>query len=166
MLLWFGGMSFVIVVLVFDSPGLDYRLVALGSIVPGVELLFGGPWVMHTLLFPVALMAIVMGLTRHRRLARRRWLGFPIGAFLYLVLEGAWRRTELFWWPAFGLTVPEDARPELKSLAVIVLLEVCGLVAIVWAVRRFRLDEPQRRSLLIHDGRLSRDLMYGSEPSC
>ena len=64
----------------FRSPALDYRLVMLGSILPIGEVVLGGPRLLHTLLFAVALLG-----RRHaappqkRRLVRRRLIGLPIG---------------------------------------------------------------------------------------
>ncbi len=166
MVFWFAGLSFLSVLLVFNSPALDYRMVMLGSVLPGLELLYGPPWFMHTLLFPVAVMTVVMVLTRNRRLVRRRWLGLPIGLFLYLVFEGAWRRTELFWWPAFGTDLSDAATPSLKPLGLVVVMEMVGLAALAWLTMRFRLTEPARRELFVREGRLSRDLMDGIEPTC
>ena len=78
MLIWFAVMSVVLTFLVFQSPAIDYRLVALGSLVPLAEVPFGAG-ALHSLLAPTVVLAIVMLLTRNRRLVRRQWLGLPIG---------------------------------------------------------------------------------------
>src|SRR5690606_33158628 len=96
---WFAAAAFTIVVLVFSSPAIDYRLVALGAVLPVGEAAFGGPFVLHTLVGSVALLTIVVLATRGRRLVARQLIGLPIGTFLHLVLDGTWARTELFWWP-------------------------------------------------------------------
>ena len=49
MVLWFVGGSILLVMLVFQSPAIDYRMVALGSVLPVGELVFGAPRVLHTL---------------------------------------------------------------------------------------------------------------------
>ncbi|WP_419917683.1 hypothetical protein [Candidatus Poriferisocius sp.] len=159
MFIWFLALSFVLVALVFDSPALDYRVVMLGSVLPLVELAAGGPWVLHTLLAPLLVLAAVMAVTRGHRLARRRWLGLPIGLFLYLVLDGAWLRTELFWWPARGVVVEAGELPELKPVAVLVALEVIGLVVGAWAVHRYGLADRKRWRLFLTQGRLDRARM-------
>jgi hypothetical protein len=163
---WFAGLSFVSVLLVFNSPALDYRLVMLGAVLPSIELIYGGPWFMHTLLCPVLVLAVVMAVTRNRRLVRRRWLGLPIGLFLSLVFEGAWRRTELFWWPAFGVDLADATTPSLVPLGLLVVMELVGLAALGWVAMRFRLADPERRHLFLREGRLGRDLLEGPEPSC
>ena len=86
MFFWFIGLSFAAVLIVFSSPALDYRLVMLGAVLPVAEGFVGGPWILHTLLAPVVVMAVVMLLTQNRRLVRRQWLGLPIGLFMYCLL--------------------------------------------------------------------------------
>ena len=164
MFFWFLALSFVLVALVFDSPALDYRMVMLGSVLPMVELLAGGPWALHTLLAPLAVLVVVMLVTRGRRLARRRWLGLPIGLFLYLVLDGAWLRTELFWWPVFGARVDGGDLPDFKPLAALVALELIGLAVGAWAVRRYGLANRERLRLFCTQGRLDRSQMGGARP--
>lgn len=159
MVLWFLGVGFVVVVLVFKSPALDYRLVALGTILPMIDLVPGVPDLLHTLLGAVVLLGMVMLLTRGHRLARRRWLGLPIGVFVHLVLSGAWTDTELFWWPAFGWEVPDPSLPVVGYGAMGVVLELIGAAALWWSWRQFKLDDPARRHELIHDGRLDRELV-------
>ena len=159
MLLWFVGVGCVAVVLVFKSPALDYRLVALGTVLPLIDLVPGVPPVLHSLLGAVALLAVVMAATRGRRLARRRWLGLPIGVFVHQVLGGAWLDEEVFWWPAFGTDLPDVALPTVSSVAVALVLDVLGAAALWWAWKQFRLDDPARRDDLIHHGRLDRELV-------
>lgn len=159
MFLWFIGVGFVAVVLVFKSPALDYRVVAAGSVLPLIDLVPGVPPVLHTLLGAVALLTATMVVTTGRRLARRRWLGLSIGAFVHLVLDGTWTRTELFWWPAFGLELPDVALPTFGRGVAGVLLELVGAAALVWSWRQFRLDDPARREMLVRHGRLDRELV-------
>ncbi|WP_419851428.1 hypothetical protein [Candidatus Poriferisocius sp.] len=159
MFFWFLALSFVLVALVFDSPALDYRMVMLGSLLPMVELLAGGPWALHTLLAPLVVLLAVMLATRGRRLARRRWLGLPIGLFLYLVLDGAWLRTDLFWWPVFGVDVANGGLPEFKPAGALIALELIGLAVGAWAVRRYGLTDRQRLRLFCTQGRLDRSQM-------
>lgn len=159
MLVWFVGVGFLAVVLVFKSPALDYRVVALGTLLPLVDVIPGVPPVLHTLLAAVALLALTMVATRGRRLARRRWLGLPIGVFVHLVLDGTWTHTELFWWPAFGLDLPDVALPTFGRGPAGLVLEVLGAAALWWSWRQFRLDDPVRRADLLAHGRLDRELV-------
>ncbi len=159
MILWFAGLSFLLVAWIFASPAIDYRLVVAGSVVPSIEPLVGGPWALHTLLAPVLAMGVVMVGFRGRRLRQRRWLGVPIGLFMHLVLDASWARTSLFWWPVFGWRADAGDLPSIPSPAVVVLLELAGLAACIWAVRRYRLDRPEERDLFLRQGRLSRQVM-------
>jgi hypothetical protein len=154
-ILWFVGLSVVLVWVVFQSPALDVRGVAAGALLPWLDALTGGPFVLHTLAGSVGLLTLVMLATRKRRLARRQWLGLPIGTFLHLVLDGTWARTELLWWPVLGEGAFDGRLPELdRGLVPALALEVGGVVALWWAWRAFALDDPSRRDELRTMGRL------------
>lgn len=160
MLLWFAGSSFLAVWLVFRDPAIDHRLVMVGALAPdAVDGVTGGPWAGHTLAASVALLGVIMAVTRHRRLRRRRWLALPIGTFLHLVFDGVWARTALFWWPVSGLGFGDDQLPSLSRGWLNVPLEVAGAAVLVWAWSRFALAEPERRRTFLRTGRLSRDLV-------
>jgi len=158
--LWFVGMAVVMVWLVFGDPALDYRLVAAGALLPDVV---DGPWggarLLHTLLFSAGLLVLVMLVTRHRRRARRRWLALPIGTFLHLVLDGMWTHTHTFWWPFFGATFSDGLPAFAHGPVVLALEEAVGAVALVWAWRRFGLEDPARRATFLRTGHLPRDLV-------
>ena len=160
MLFWFAACGVVAVALVFDSGGVDYRIVAVGSVLPLAENLTGSPWVLHTLAGSVVLLAAVMALTagRGRRLRRRRWIGLPIGTLVFLVASGAWSRTALFWWPlGGGGGVGRGSPPELdRSLAVIAAMELAGLAGLAWTAHRYGLSDPDRRRTFLYTGRLTR----------
>jgi hypothetical protein len=160
-LVWFAGMSLVLVWAVFRSPALDYRLVALGAVLPSFEgVVAGRPLVLHTLSGAVLGLVIVMAATRRHRLARRRWLGLPIGLFVHLVLDGVWSDTRLFWWPLTGWRFPPSDPAELaRSPLLTVAMELAGAVALVWWWRRWSLAEPDRRREFLHTGRVGRDLI-------
>jgi hypothetical protein len=162
MFLWFAGLSFVLVWLVFRSPGLDYRLVMLGSILPLGEWVLGGPWVLHTLLAPVALLMVVVLATQRRRLARRRLISLPIGMLMHLVLDGVWTRSEVFWWPFLGFDLGRGPLPELdRPVLVVVSMEVVGAAALAWCWVQFGLSDPVRRRLFLRTGHLDRDVARG-----
>jgi hypothetical protein len=154
MLLWYVGLSVVIVLLVFQSAGIDYRLVAVGSLLPlVVDLPARRLWFGHTLLASVALLALVMLFTIGRpRLVRRRLLCLPIGSFCGLALSAAWTNTEVFWWPFAGTTLPDAAL--LPAPGIVALEELAGLAAIAWVVYRCALTDSARRDELLHSGRL------------
>ena len=159
MLIWFAVVSVIVVAEVFRSPLVDYRLVALGALVPLVDVVIGRPTPLHTLAGPVAVMTAVMVTTVGRRLLRRRLLGVPIGMFLHLVLDGAWDRAELFWWPLFGFSLADEPVPESRLIGLRVVLELLGVVAAAVAYRRYGLADGDNRRLLIRSGHLNRAVL-------
>ncbi len=164
MLLWFAGGSIVVVWVVFRSPALDYRLVMAGAVLPAAEALSGHAWFFHTLLAPIVVMCVVMAATHGRRLMRRRWLCLPIGMFIHLLLDGVWTRSHLFWWPAFGFDFATSASLEVsRGIGVDLVLEVLGVVALVWGWKRFGLDDAKRRHKFLSTGQLDRSLVTGPE---
>jgi len=161
MFFWFIGLAFAAVLIVFSSPALDYRLVMLGAVLPVAEGLVGGPWVLHTLLAPVVVMTVVMLATQNRRLVRRQWLGFPIGLFMHLVLDGSWANAEVFWWPFLGVSdvLGGSAVPEFgRSAPVLIVMELVGL-GVLWFFAQ-RLDlAGEGRELFASKGQILRDRM-------
>ena len=153
MLLWYVGFSVFIVATIFKSSGIDYRLIALGSILPlVVDLGFGYRAYGHTLLFAVVLLAVTMiGTIGRPRLLRRRLLCLPIGVFCGLVLSGAFTNDELFWWPFFG-SFTHDAL--LPSTWVVVAEEIAGLVMCWFLVGQYDLYLPGPRRDFFRRGRL------------
>src|SRR3954468_19524541 len=156
MFFWFIGVGLVVVVAVFQSPGLDYRLVMVGSVVPLLDAVTGGRWLFHTLLASVAALVIVMLTTQRRRLVRRRWLAIPIGMFMHLVLDGAWTNTDVFWWPLFGTSFGDESLPEVSRGALSLLMEVAGLAALAYWYNRSGLRNNDARQHFLRTGRLPR----------
>lgn len=158
MLLWFAGLSVVLVWQVFRDPAIDYRLVIAGALLPdAIDAVAGRPAVAHTLVASVALLVVVMLATRGRRHLRRRLLAVPIGTFVHLVLDGMWTRTETFWWPLFGADFEGDGLPPFtRPLGVVLVQEILGLVALVWCWRQFALGDADRRARFLATGRLVR----------
>jgi hypothetical protein len=160
LLLWFAGLAFVAVWVVFRDPAIDHRLVIAGALLPDVvDGVTGGRGVAHTVLGSATVLAVVMLATRGRRRLRRQLLAVPIGMFLHLVLDGMWTDRDVFWWPVFGHHLGERPLPSVERGWANVPLEIAGLIALVWAWRRFRLAEPERRRRFLTTGRLSRDLV-------
>ncbi len=140
----------------FQSPGLDFRLIALGALLPVLlDLPFGAQSYAHTLLAAVVVLTVTMLATpgRGRRLLRRRVLGLPIGWFSGIVLSATWVHKEVFWWPAFGASRP--SAPLFGPWPVVVIEELLGVAAAWWTWSRFGLRDPARRHAFLHDGRLA-----------
>lgn len=157
MILWFAVLAPVIVAEVFQSPMADYRMVALGALLPLSEIVFGEPRLLHTMVVAMGLMGIVMVTTPKRRLLRRRLLGVPIGLLLHLVLDATWTEGAVLWWPAFGFGFPQGGMAAFnRPIEVGVLLDVLALAVGYWAYRRYDLDDPVNRQLMLRTGRLNR----------
>ena len=154
MLFWFAGLAVPAVAAIFASRALDYRLVLLGAVLPTLELVRSGSWVTSTLAFPTAVMLLVMIVGWGRRRMQRRWLGVPIGLFCHLILNGAWARPALFWWPLGGGRLGPAEAPGLRPLWAILAMEIVGAVALWWWWRRFGLNTPERRRVFWRTGRL------------
>lgn len=155
MLVWYVGASVVAVLVVFDSSGLDYRLVALGALAPLlIDLPLGHMAFGHTLLFGVALLTLTMvGTIGRSRLLRRRLLCLPIGVLAGLLLSGAFLHDEVFLWPFVG-----DGFGSVSlwpSLTIAVLAEGIGVACCGWIWSRCGLADRDRRSLLVRTGRLT-----------
>ncbi len=160
MILWFAVLAPVIVAEVFQSPMADYRVVALGALLPLSEIVFGGPRLLHTMAVAMGLMAVVMMATSRRRLLRRRLLGVPIGLLLHLVLDATWTDAAVLWWPAFGFGFPRGATAAFnRPIEVGLLLDGLALAVGYWAYRRYDLDDSANRQLLVRTGRLNRTAM-------
>ena len=153
-LIWFAVLAVLLVAIVFKSPGVDYRTVILGAVLPVAEGLTGGPKVLHSVVGAVIVLGLLMLATRRHRLLRRRLLGIPIGMMAHLVLDGAFMVTEVFWWPVAGTEFADQQIPEWSHLGVSLVLELVGIGVAVWAWRWFGLDDPGRRHRFLTDGRL------------
>lgn len=155
MIIWFAVVSAVIVAEVFQSPMVDYRIVAFGALVPLIDLVspVEVPF-LHSLLAPILALTAIMAATVGRRLLRRRLLGVPIGMFLHLVLDGSWSDQAMFWWPLFGSDV--GSAPEATNVALRLGLDVVGVAVAVVAYRRYGLAQAENRQLLWRRGHLQR----------
>jgi hypothetical protein len=155
MFLWFIGTAVVSVWYVFRDPRFDYRLLAVGAVLPDVVDLPDGHarWA-HSLTVAVGALIAVMLSTVGRKPLRRRLLGLPIGMLMHLVWDGAFASTSVFWWPFTGswgsVRVPSLQRGWLN-----VALEAAGALLLAWMWRRCQLSDPQHRSALIHHGHLT-----------
>ena len=156
MFCWYAAGTVVVIWNVFQTNGLDVRILALGGLLPVlVDLPVGHQAFGHTLLAPVAALTIVMLATvgRGRRLLRRRLLGLPIGWMCGVALAGSFVHQQIFWWPAFGTDF--DRVPIYPALPVACVLEAIGLLAAAWCWNRFGLRDPVRRADFWRHGRVA-----------
>lgn len=153
MLLWYTALSILIVAVVFRSTGLDYRLIALGALLPLlVDAPIGHRAFGHSLLFAVVLLVVVMTLTTGgSRLRRRRLLCLPIGVFVGLVLSGAFTQDQVFLWPFLGSAGDHALLPVWW---VVLIEELVGLVGWWWIVGLYDLYLESPRREFLRTGRL------------
>jgi hypothetical protein len=153
-LLWYVGLSVFGVATIFRSVGVDYRLVALGSMLPLLlDLPVGYRSFGYTLLFPVLLLAgVMLGTIGRPRLLRRRLLCLPIGVFAGLILAAAFTNQELFWWPFLGTSFPHESL--LPVWWVVAIEELIGLFVCWVLVGQYDLWLPGPRREFVRTGRL------------
>src|SRR3954453_2556826 len=154
MFLWFIGTAVISVWYVFRDPRFDYRLLAVGALVPDIIDLPGGQarWA-HSLTVAVGTLAAVMLVTVGRRPIRRLRLAVPIGMLLHLVFDGVFASTEVFWWPFAG-SWGDVQVPSLQRGRRHVVLEALGALVLWWMRRRWRLADTERRGRLVRHGLL------------
>ena len=155
MFFWYIGLSVFGVATIFRSVGIDYRLVAIGSLLPLLlDLPIGYRAYGYTLLFAVAMLTVVMlGTIGKPRLLRRRWLCLPIGVFAGIILSGAFTNQDLFWWPFLGTSFPHDAL--LPVWWVVFIEELVGLFVCWGLVGQYDLWLPGPREVFLRTGRLT-----------
>lgn len=155
MLLWFLGTSFLAVWFVFRDDKFDYRVLALGALLPDIiDIPTGGAWVMHSVVASVAVLAAVMAVARRGSVRRRRWLALPIGMMMHLVFDGAFNNTRIFWWPFAGTSFDGAQVPSLDRMAINVVLEIIGAVLLVWMWRTNEMSQRANRQRFMMSGRL------------
>jgi hypothetical protein len=151
--LWFAAPTVVAVFAVFRDPSLDYRLVALGALVPDVvDGTFARriAW-LHSVVVIVSLLGLVMVISIGRRTWRKRMIALSIGLFGHLILDGAWLNADAFWWPFTPLStkrIPLLDRP----VGMLVVQELVGLALASYFVRRCKLSVPARCRLFLRTG--------------
>ena len=160
MLFWFAGTSLLGMWFTFRDPVIDHRLIIFGALLPDlIDSVRGKQWIAHTLLFPVGILFLVMLLTFGRRASRRRLLALPIGLFWHLVFDASWTNPNIFWWPVAGISF-EDREILLVegTLGQIVLLELSGVLCLIWLFNRFGLSDAERRKKFVRTGRIDRSI--------
>jgi membrane-bound metal-dependent hydrolase YbcI (DUF457 family) len=134
--------------MVFRDPALSYGMVALGALLPdAVDLIVGGVGPGHSVVIGALALTGVMLATRGRRRLRRRLLGLPLGFLLHLVLDATWAADlDVLWWPAGGFDLQGRVPSFDRPAALLLVLEVLGILAGGWAWRAIRWSRQQRRS--------------------
>ena len=156
MFLWFCIPSIVGIALIFRSPFLDYRLLALGASLPLLETLAGFQWVLHTLFFGVFVLSSIMFFGKGNRKIQQKLLPIPVGLLTHLVLDGTWTEKEIFWWPVTGrdLMGVEVSRLEVSFLPIGIILETLGILIALWGWRKFELNKQVNLEAFVKRGHL------------
>ncbi len=154
MLCWYVGTALAAVWYVFRDPRFDVRLLVVGALLPELDALFGGARIMHTLVFSLALLTVVMVATAGRRPVRRLRLGLPIGTMLHRVFDGAWTNTHVFAWPLGGVDFQDARLPVVGRGCWNIPLELIGIALVVWFWRQAGLADEARRRDVLASGRL------------
>lgn len=156
MILWFCVPSVVGIALIFRSPFLDYRLLALGSVIPLLETIVGFQCLLHTLFFGVFVLLSIMLLGRGKRKIQQKLLPVPIGLLTHLILDGTWTKKDIFWWPFMGRDFMGTAanRLEFSFFPTAMILEMLGIVIAMWGWKKFELSESVNSSAFKKNGHL------------
>lgn len=158
MFFWFVTLSVLGVFLVFRDAELDYRLVAVGSILPdfvdGIMFRALGP--LHSVTAAVAFLSVVMLATKRGTVNRKRLLAVPIGVFAHLVLDGAWANTKGFWWPLAGWELSGPLPSFDRALVLILIQEVIGIAGGAYLYKRFGLRHQKLRQKFLSTGSIDK----------
>lgn len=156
---------------IFRDPKVDLRFLILGALLPDlVDMPIGtvvaadsfgtGELWMHTLLVPTVLaVAILLSTRRGRR--RRAWMALVVGVFFHILLDGMWTSAEVFLWPLFGAGFPRQPLPYWPNAWDRALadpwrwvLEVVGILYLLWLGKAASLGRPEARRRLLETGRI------------
>lgn len=177
MIFWHLGVTTLAVRYIYRDPAMDLRWVWVGALLPDLidkpigSVLFHSTFetdrlFAHAVVFPVVMLAVVVGLTR-RGLRRKAWVGLVVGALFHLVLDAAWADPEAFWWPFFGLEFPVRADSAIGPLVgrmltdpLIWVGEAAGAVYLGYLWRRY-LAAPGALRRFASDGRIPLPLRPG-----
>jgi membrane-bound metal-dependent hydrolase YbcI (DUF457 family) len=155
MLFWFIGTACIAVWYVFRDDRFDYRVLALGAILPDiVDVWSGGAWFMHSIVTSVIVLGVVMAVARRGTVRRRRWLALPIGLFMHLVFDGVFNNTTVFWWPLGGVDLGGANIPSFDRMGLNVVFEFAGLAMLAWLWRLNGLGSATKRAQFIRTGHL------------
>jgi hypothetical protein len=157
---WFATLAIAGVFLVFRDSAIDYRLIAVGALLPDPidAAVRQGIGPLHSVVTAVAVLIVVMLGTIGRRTLRRQILAIPIGLFAHLVLDNAWSTTNSFWWPFAG-SVGNRSLPVVdRGLVIVAIQEIVGLAVGAWLYKRFQLHRPALRKQFLKTGRIHRSI--------
>jgi hypothetical protein len=145
-LLWFIGVSWFAVWMVFRDPRFPFAVVAVGAVFPDVVgLAVGRAAPSHSaVVVSVAMLSSVLA-TIGRRNIRKVLIAGAIGSLLHIVFDFSVGDAEVFWWPASGVSLPDRPIPTLdRPLAVNLVLEGVGALLMWWVSVQRRATDANR----------------------
>ena len=154
MFIWFLVTAPIIVAMVFKTHRLDYRLIALGCLVPSVSWVIPQLGFVNTLLFHTVALGIVMGATTNARLVRRKWIGLPIGGLLRMIVDASWLEIDRLWWPISSTSITDLAGSTYPIIPLGLFLEFIGAALAIWGWQRFGFNEQPGRDGFLTSGNL------------
>jgi hypothetical protein len=156
MFFWFVATAIFSVRFVFQDPRFDYRLLVVGVLLPdAIDIWWGGARVLHTLLFSVALLVVIMLTTQNKKVIRKRTLPLAIGTFMHLIYDGAFAATKVFWWPFGGVSFGDAELPVSQRMGLNIAMEIFGVIMLVVLVRQCGFANAERRRDFLRTGVLS-----------
>ena len=156
MFFWFVATAIFSVRFVFQDPRFDYRLLVVGVLLPdAIDIWWGGARVLHTLLFSVSLLVVIMLTTQNKKVLRKRTLPLAIGTFMHLIFDGAFTATKVFWWPFGGVSFGDAELPVAQRMGLNIAMEIVGVILLVVLVRQCGLTNAERRRDFMRTGMLS-----------
>jgi hypothetical protein len=150
MIFWHMGFATATVYVTLGRRRIDFRMIALGAVLPDVIDL-GQKKIAHTLLAAVVVTVAIVILTRGER--RLSLFGIGVGWLLHLVGDAMWEIPETFLWPAFG-TGFGDTTGDYGLSFWLILGEVVGLLILWWFWVAFELSKDDRFPRFLRDGHL------------
>ena len=163
MFIYLPAASVLATLLIFRSVGIDYRAVAVGSLLPFfIDLFVGKQSVGHSFFLPCILLTLIMIFTiKAKRLTRRRLLCFVVGMFFALVFEGTFRYSTIWFWPIRSENLQHVSL--LPSTLVMIVRDIIGLV-LVWILTGLgELYTTEKFKTFISTGRIIFDTAHVEE---
>lgn len=141
---------------IFNSKGIDYRAVGLGTLLPtAIDIFIGHGSFGHSFIFPTGMLVFIMLITiKQSRLLRRRLLCVVVGVYFALVLEGTFMYETMWWWPLNIRDVKETVRI-FPSPLFWILRDVVGLVALYVLFAIGELYKKEKRDVFLRTGRIA-----------
>lgn len=174
MIFWHLGLTGFVVLFTLGRRRIDYRVVALGAILPDLidkpigRVLFENAFETsrlwgHTLVLWLAVMLGIQLVLRGD--TARRWFVLPIAAMVHLVLDGMWSDPITLFWPLFGGGFPPMPTDNYWLEALLrpfeypweAVKELVGLALTVYLARSFELFDRDNFRRFLRTGEVPAD---------